>query len=81
VNLDHDGRLVLTGSRAVAYVGIADGLAEAERIAEKAAASVRGPVVHREDIGTSALIQKRVDHMRSLTSERQEPEKTFARAL
>jgi len=76
---DRDGHLLLTGSRAVAYVGVADTLAEAERIAEKAAASVRGPVVHREDIGTSALIQKRVDHMRSLKSEK--PEKALAGAF
>jgi phosphoribosylamine---glycine ligase len=69
VNLEKDGNLLLTGSRAVAYVGVADTLAEAEQIAEKAAASVSGLVVHRHDIGTAALIQKRMDHMRSLKSE------------
>jgi phosphoribosylamine--glycine ligase len=55
--------LILTGSRAVAFVGIADTLFEAEAIAESAAAAVRGPVYHRKDIGTSALVDKRIAHM------------------
>jgi phosphoribosylamine--glycine ligase len=58
-----DGKLYLTGSRAVAFVGIADTLFEAEKIAEEATSSVKGPVFHRRDIGTTELIQKRVDHM------------------
>jgi phosphoribosylamine---glycine ligase len=55
--------LYLTGSRAVAFVGIASTLFEAEKIAEEAASLVDGPVFHRRDIGTSELIQKRVDHL------------------
>lgn len=58
--------LYLSSSRAVAFVGIADNLSEAERIAEAACSSVKGPVFHREDVGTAELIQKRVDMMRRL---------------
>jgi phosphoribosylamine--glycine ligase len=61
----HDG-IYLTGSRAIAFVGMAPELNEAERIAESAAAAVRGPVRHRKDIGTSALINRRVAHVRAL---------------
>lgn len=60
------GALIETGSRAVAAVGIADTIAEAEKIAEKELGNVRGPLVHRNDIGTAELIQKRVDHMHAL---------------
>jgi phosphoribosylamine--glycine ligase len=58
--------LYLTSSRAIGVVGIADGLAEAERIAEEAVAAVRGPVDHRRDIGTETLIRKRIQHMEKL---------------
>jgi fusion protein PurCD len=61
-----DDGLFLCGSRAIAVVGIGDTLEEAEKVAEKAACAITGPVFHRRDIGTAALIQKRVDMMRSL---------------
>jgi phosphoribosylamine---glycine ligase len=66
---EKDGRLYLTGSRAVAFVGIANTLFEAEKIAEQAASAVEGPVFHRRDIGTAELIRKHVDHMRRLVGE------------
>jgi phosphoribosylamine--glycine ligase len=56
----------LTGSRAIGFVGIGADLDEAERIAEEAASSVDGPVYHRKDIGTRALIQQRCDHVRRI---------------
>ena len=58
--------LYMTSSRAIGVVGIADGLAEAERIAEEAVATIRGPVDHRRDIGTEPLIRKRIQHMQQL---------------
>lgn len=58
--------VVLTGSRAIAFVGIGATLAEAERAAERGASSVRGPVFHRKDIGTAALVQRRVDHVNAI---------------
>lgn len=58
----------LTGSRAVAFVGIADTLEEAEVLAEDAAtqSQAAGPLEHRKDIGTKSLIQQRIDHMQSV---------------
>ena len=61
-----DDDLVLCGSRAIALVGIGDSIAEAERLAESAASLVRGPVFYRKDIGTKALIQKKVDMMKKI---------------
>lgn len=65
VDQREDG-LYLSSSRAVAFVGIADNLEQAERIAETGCGSVKGPVFHREDVGTTALIEKRVSMMRQL---------------
>lgn len=70
--MEEQGRLFLTGSRAVAFVGIGESLPEAEARAESAAALVEGPVYHRRDIGTAALVQQRVDHMEMLWSKRRE---------
>ena len=61
-----DGRIVTTASRTVGVVGVSDTIDSAERIAEEATAHVKGPLRHRRDIGTSALIQKRIDHVRSI---------------
>lgn len=63
---EKNGELFLSTSRAVAFVGIADTLKEAEEIAEKACASVQGPVFHRRDIGTPELLNKRVQMMQQL---------------
>jgi len=60
------GEFYLSGSRAVAFVGIGKNLDEAQAIAEEAASTVKGPVFHRRDIGTHELIQHRIDHMRTL---------------
>lgn len=60
--------LYLLGSRAVACTGIANTLEEAESLAEKMAESVKGPVFFRWDIGTRALIDKRVAMMQTLRS-------------
>jgi len=65
---EREGALYMTGSRAIAFVGIGATLAEAEIIAERAASAVKGPVFHRRDIGTSDLIQKRIEHMMSLVA-------------
>lgn len=67
VDQREDG-LYLGGSRAVAMVGIAETLEAAEQLAEAAAAGVKGPVFHRRDIGTAALIAKRVEMMKALRS-------------
>jgi len=65
VDKKEDG-LYLSSSRAIGIVGIADTLDAARRIAEEGVQAVKGPVAYREDIGTDALIQKRIDHMRKI---------------
>jgi len=63
---ERDDGLYLSGSRAIAFVGIGDSLEEAEALAESAVASVKGPVFYRKDIGTKALIAKRVSRMKKI---------------
>lgn len=65
VDRREDG-LYMTTSRAMGVVGMADRLAEAERIAENAISAIKGPVDHRPDIGTNELIEKRIRHMRKV---------------
>ena len=60
------GQLVTQSSRTLAYVGIGDTLEAAEQSAEKAASSVKGRVFYRRDIGTRALLDRRVAHMKEL---------------
>jgi phosphoribosylamine---glycine ligase len=64
---ERDGRWMLTGSRAIGFVGIHHDIAEAARIAEEAAAAVKGPVYHRTDIGSEPLIAQRIRHIETLT--------------
>lgn len=66
-NVDEKGGTLYTQtSRTLAFVGIGSTLPEAEEIAESAASGVKGRVRHRRDIGTAALLQKRIDHMKVL---------------
>jgi len=56
-----------TSSRSLAVVGIADTLMDAERICEDALEYVQGEHIFiRHDIGTSELIEKRMNHMKKL---------------
>ena len=68
VDKKEDG-LYLSSSRAIGIVGIANTLEEARKIAEEGVKAVKGPVAYRTDIGTDALIQKRIDHMRKIRKE------------
>ncbi len=58
--------LYMSGSRAIAFVGVSEDFGDAERIAEGAIKSVKGNVFHREDIGTKELIERRIRHMESI---------------
>ena len=60
--------LYLSSSRAIGIVGIADTLDAARLIAEEGVKAVKGPVAYRDDIGTDALIQKRIEHMKKIRS-------------
>jgi len=66
VDQKEDG-LYMTGSRALAFVGIAKDIEEAEKIAEEAVSEVKGKVFHRKDIGTKLLIDKRIEHINRIT--------------
>lgn len=61
-----DGTIVATGSRTAAYVGVADSISAAEKIAETEVCGISGPLFHRPDIGTASLIKRRVEEMRRL---------------
>lgn len=65
VEQKEDG-LYMSKSRAIGFVGIAADVEDAEVIAENAVCSVKGPVFHREDIGTKELIAKRAERMKKL---------------
>ncbi|MCK9630790.1 MAG: phosphoribosylamine--glycine ligase [Methanoregula sp.] len=58
--------LVTQTSRTLAFVGIGETLDQAEQAAEQAASEVKGCVRHRRDIGTNALLEKRIAHMKEL---------------
>jgi phosphoribosylamine--glycine ligase len=58
-----DDGLYLSSSRAIGIVGIAETLEQARNITSEGVKAIKGPVAYREDIGTDALIQKRIDHM------------------
>jgi phosphoribosylamine--glycine ligase len=61
-----DADLVTLTSRTLAFVGIGETLEHAEQAAEQAASEVKGKVRHRRDIGTNALLEKRIAHMKEL---------------
>ena len=69
-NVDQkDGKLVTGTSRSIGVVGIGKDLDEAEQNCEKALQFIKCDAIFmRHDIGTRALIQKRVDHMKELRS-------------
>ena len=61
-----NNQLIQLGSRAVAIVGEGDTIWEAEKIAENEITKIKGPLFHRKDIGTTKLIQKKINNMVSL---------------
>ena len=63
---EEKGKLLTSSSRAIAVVGIADKIEDAEKIAEKCMEYISGKLIHRKDIGTKELIQKRFDNMKNI---------------
>lgn len=61
-----DGKMLLGGSRTAGIVGIGKTIEEAEKVAEDLCNQVKGPVRHREDIGTKSLIGQRIETMKKL---------------
>jgi len=60
------GKLLTTTSRSIGILGIADTIEEAEIICEKSVSFVRGDFDVRHDIGTKALLDRRVKHMEEI---------------
>lgn len=65
---EEEGKIKTTKSRAIAVLGTAPTLEAAEQIAEKSISHVKGRLFHRPDVGTKAILQKRIDHMKRILS-------------
>lgn len=63
---EKDGKVYSSSSRALGIVSVGETIDEAEKICEDATKYVKGDVYHRKDVGTSDLIQKRINHMKEL---------------
>ncbi len=63
---EKEGKVYTTGSRSIAVVGVAETIEAAEKIAQNALENLQGKLFFRKDIGTAALIQKRIDHMKEI---------------
>ena len=62
-----NGKLVTGTSRSIGVVGVGDTIAEAERNCENGLSHIKcDAIAVRHDIGTEALIQKRIDHMKAI---------------
>jgi phosphoribosylamine--glycine ligase len=61
-----DDKIYTSASRALGLVGIGESIAEAEKICESVTRCVKGDVYHRRDVGTADLIQKRIEHMKTI---------------
>ncbi len=63
---EEEGKIFTSTSRAIAVLGIADTLDEAEKIAEKGTAFIHGTLFHRTDIGTQKVLNRRINHMNKI---------------
>ncbi len=63
---EKDNKIYTTGSRAIAVLGIADTIGEAEKKAQAGISALKGALHSRRDIGTDELIRKRIWHMEEL---------------
>jgi phosphoribosylamine--glycine ligase len=63
---EKDNKIYTTGSRAIAVLGMADSIWEAEKKAQKGLSALKGALHSRRDIGTEELIRKRIQHMKQL---------------
>ena len=63
---EKDNKIYTTGSRALAVLGIADTIKDAEKKAQDGLSCLKGALYSRRDIGTDELIMKRIQHMKEL---------------
>lgn len=65
--IDQQGdQLIMTGSRAIAVLAQGATIAEAEAKAQQLVEQIKGPVFYRRDIGTEALLEKRLEQVAAL---------------
>ena len=64
-----DENFTMLGSRALAIVGIAGSLKEAEKIASAGIKYVEGEIFYRADVGTKESIAKRIELMKTIRGE------------
>lgn len=65
---EKDGQLLLLGSRSIGVLGVGDTLSQAYERCESLIPFFKGPFFYRHDIGTPKLTEKRIQHIKSLTS-------------
>lgn len=63
---EENGEIFTSKSRAIGVLGISEEIKDAEKIAEECTRHISGNLYHRRDIGTSELINKRIEHMKKL---------------
>jgi phosphoribosylamine--glycine ligase len=63
---EKDGKVFTTGSRAIAVLGTASTIHDAEKIAQDGICALKGRLYSRRDIGTEELISKRIQHLEEL---------------
>ncbi len=63
---EEEGKIYTSKSRAVAVVGTASTITEAEQVAQGCLEHIQGELFHRKDIGTRPLVLKRIDHMKEI---------------
>ena len=60
---EEDGKYILKGSRAIGVLGTGSDLEAARLDCEAKIKNFSGPLFYREDIGTTQLMQQRIDHI------------------
>jgi phosphoribosylamine--glycine ligase len=63
---DRNGTITTTTSRALAVLGMAETIENAEQQAERALQFIKGDVFARHDIGKKELVQSRIEHMKRI---------------
>ncbi len=76
---EKDDKIYTTGSRALAILGVADTIGEAEKKAQSGLLALKGALRSRRDIGTEELIRKRIQHMQELREAEPEKDATLAK--
>lgn len=68
ISSNDQGKYLLGGSRSAGVLGIGSTLEEAEETAQEICSKVQGPIRFRKDIGTEALVAKRMEMMKMIRS-------------